>query len=140
VVYGENQSFDHYFGTYPNATNPPGEPNFTAAGGTPAVDGLTVGLLTANTNAANPARLDRSEPVTCDHNHNYGAEQKAFNHGLMDKFVENTGGGSCADKSIVMDYYDGNTVTAMWNIAQHFAISDRHSARPTGPRRSARST
>ena len=23
-----------------------------------------------------------------------------------------------------MDYYDGNTVTALWNLAQHFAMSD----------------
>ena len=33
VIFGENQSFDHYFGTYPNATNPPGQPNFTAQAG-----------------------------------------------------------------------------------------------------------
>ena len=30
VIFGENISFDHYFGTYPNATNPSGEPPFTA--------------------------------------------------------------------------------------------------------------
>ena len=23
-----------------------------------------------------------------------------------------------------MDYFDGNTVTALWNYAQHFALSD----------------
>ena len=26
VIFEENVSFDHYFGTYPNAANPPGEP------------------------------------------------------------------------------------------------------------------
>ena len=26
ILFQENVSFDHYFGTYPNATNPPGEP------------------------------------------------------------------------------------------------------------------
>lgn len=31
VIYGENVSFDHYFGSYPNATNPAGEPAFTPA-------------------------------------------------------------------------------------------------------------
>jgi phospholipase C len=133
VIFGENQSFDHYFGTYPRAANPSGQPPFTAAPGTPSVNGLTPALLTANPNAANPRRLDRSEPVTCDHNHNYGAEQLAFNGGLMDKFVENTGGGSCADKGIVMAYYDGNTVSAMWNFAQHFAISDNHFGSTFGP-------
>ena len=30
VIFNENRSFDHYFGTYPNATNPEGEPRFRA--------------------------------------------------------------------------------------------------------------
>src|SRR5262249_12368043 len=56
-----------------------------------------------------------------------------FDHGLMDKFVETVAGGSCADKSIVMDYYDGNTVTALWNYAQHFAMSDDSYSSTFGP-------
>jgi phospholipase C len=47
VIYQENVSFDHYFGTYPNATNPAHEPVFRAAPGTPSVNGLTDGLLTS---------------------------------------------------------------------------------------------
>src|ERR1700727_3051510 len=35
VIFNENRSFDHYFGTYPKATNPTGEPAFTAAKNTP---------------------------------------------------------------------------------------------------------
>jgi phospholipase C len=31
VIFQENVSFDHYFGTYPNATNPSGEPAFQAS-------------------------------------------------------------------------------------------------------------
>src|SRR5690349_19351169 len=128
VIFDENESFDHYFGTYPNAANPPGEPRFTAAEDTPAINGLGPTLLDDNPNAALPQRLDRSEAVTCSQNHGYGAEQAAFDGGLMDKFVEFTAGGSCAagprGKSIVMDYYDGNTVTALWNLAQHFSMSD----------------
>ncbi len=54
VLYNENVSFDHYFATYPNAANPAGEPAFTAAAGTPAVDGLSGALLTANPNFTNP--------------------------------------------------------------------------------------
>ena len=34
VIFGENISFDHYFGTYPNALNNPGANTFTAAAGT----------------------------------------------------------------------------------------------------------
>jgi phospholipase C len=41
VVFDENNSFDHYFGTYPTALNPDGEPAFHAAAGTPAANGLT---------------------------------------------------------------------------------------------------
>src|ERR1700722_15405122 len=41
VIFQENNSFDHYFGSYPTATNPPGEPVFTALPNTPSVNGLT---------------------------------------------------------------------------------------------------
>ncbi|MBV9163412.1 MAG: alkaline phosphatase family protein [Pseudonocardiales bacterium] len=129
VIFQENVSFDHYFATYPNATNPEGEPAFHAAPHTPAVNGLTPVLLTHNPNAANPMRLDRSEPLTCDQDHDYTPEQKAFDGGKMDRFVENTQTASCSPPDIgkpglVMDYYDGNTVTALWNYAQRFALSD----------------
>ena len=39
VIFQENVSFDHYFGTYPYAANTDGQP-FHPAPGTPAVDGL----------------------------------------------------------------------------------------------------
>jgi phospholipase C len=133
VIFQENVSFDHYFGTYPNATNPSGEPSFQAAHGTPTVNGLSGALLTNNPNSANPKRLDRSQALTCDQGHGYTQEQKAFDMGLMDKFVENTAGGSCTDKSTVMDYYDGNTVTGLWNYAQHFAMSDNSYSTTFGP-------
>jgi phospholipase C len=61
VIFQENHSFDNYFGTYPDALNPPGEPVFTAAPNTPKVNGLSPKLLTANPNSANPFRLDRSQ-------------------------------------------------------------------------------
>jgi phospholipase C len=138
VIFQENVSFDHYFGTYPTATNPSGEPKFHAAPNTPAVNGLTGALLTSNPNGANPSRLDRSIPLTCDQDHDYTPEQKAFDHGLMDKFMQNTQVESCsppdqAPANLVMDYYDGNTVTAMWNYAQHFAMSDNSYGTTFGP-------
>ena len=133
VIFGENISFDHYFGTYPDAKNPAGEPRFEAAANTPSVNGLNDTLLTANPNSANPKRLDRSQAVTCSQNHGYGAEQSAFDGGLLDRFLENTAGGSCADKSIVMDYFDGNTTTALWNLAQHFSLNDNSYGTNFGP-------
>ena len=90
VIFGENESFDHYFGTYPNATNPAGEPHFDAAPNTPSVNGLNDTLLTNNPNSANPKRLDRSQAVTCSQNHGYSAEESAENGGLMNKFPEFT--------------------------------------------------
>ena len=133
VIFQENVSFDHYFGTYPNATNASGEPAFHAAPGTPTVNGLTPALLTNNPNLANPQRLDRSQALTCDQDHGYTDEQKAYDAGLVDKFVQSVSGSSCTDKSLVMDYYDGNTVTAMWNYAQHFALSDNSYNTVFGP-------
>ncbi len=133
IIFQENVSFDHYFGTYPNARNPAGEPHFSAAPNTPSVNGLSEALLTSNSNSANPTRLDRSQALTCDQDHSYTDEQKAFDHGLMDKFVQFAAGGSCTDKSIVMNYFDGNTVTAEWNYAQHFALSDNSFGTTFGP-------
>jgi phospholipase C len=133
VIFQENVSFDHYFGTYPMATNSAGEPSFTARDGTPAVNGLTPDLLSHNPNLANPRRLDRSQAVTCDQDHTYRDEQRAVDNGKMDQFVQTVSGSSCPDKSTVMDYYDGNTVTALWNYAQHYAMSDSSFGTNYGP-------
>lgn len=148
VIYGENVSFDHYFGTYPNAANPPGEPAFSAASGTPSINGLSGLLLTANPNATNPAngagasnpfRLDRTQAATADQNHAYTAEEQAYDNGLADLFPKYTGNGSSGGAGAfgttgqVMGYFDGNTVTALWNYAQRFAMSDNAYTSTYGP-------
>ena len=62
----------------------------------------------------------------------------------MDQFVQNTGGGLTLQQCLgsgpatpnnyaVMDYYDGNTVTGLWNYAQHFALSDNSFGDNFGP-------
>jgi phospholipase C len=135
VIFQENVSFDHYFGTYPHAFNLPGEAPFHAKEDTPESNTLlSSGLLSNNPNKANPFRIPPSVPVTCDEDHNYGDEQAAADAGLMDKFVEKL---SCNDKVLgpasAMGYYDGNTVTAMWNYAQHFAMSDNSWGTTFGP-------
>ena len=150
VIFQENISFDHYFGTYPHATNPAGEPHFHAAPGTPAVNGLNRGLLTHNPNlvntvngagATNPFRLDRSEAATADQDHDYTPEQLAFDHGLMDAFPASvgtagpppTGTPIALTTGLTMGYYDGNTVTALWNYAQRYAMSDNSYGTNFGP-------
>ncbi len=153
VIFQENISFDHYFGTYPNATNPQGEPQFTPLANTPTVNGLTASMLTQNPNflnttngkgASNPFRLDRSQAATADQDHNYTPEQMAVHGGLMDEFPANTGvagpppspalaSTQGATTGLTMGYYDGNTVTALWNYAQRFAMSDNSYGTTFGP-------
>ena len=78
VIFQENVSFDHYFATYPNATNPPNEPASAPRRDTPIVNGLNDAAADAgNANAAQPFRLDRSQFETCDQDHNYKDEQAA---------------------------------------------------------------
>jgi phospholipase C len=132
VIFQENESFDHYFGTYPNAANLPDEPTFTAKSDTPGVNGLNPALLDANPNPYNPKRLSRFEALTCDMNHGYTAEQQAYDHGLVDRFPQYTSSAGC-EPGQVMDYFDGNTVTGLWNLAQHFALNDNSFDTQFGP-------
>ncbi|WP_225730235.1 MULTISPECIES: phospholipase C [unclassified Nocardia] len=141
VIFQENVSFDHYFGTYPNAANTDGT-KFTAKPDTPKVDGLTPDLLTHNPNKFQPVRLGGpNQQITCDQDHEYKDEQLALNGGKMDQFVEHTGvseGKDCkaplyGPQGLVMGYYDGNSVTALWNYAQHYSMSDNSWATTFGP-------
>lgn len=151
IIFQENVSFDHYFATYPNALNPAGEPAFYAKADTPTINGLSGALLTNNPNllnsgngsgATNPFRLDRSQAATADQNHNYGPEQAATHFGLMDLFPIDVGKAGpppnappqiVTTKGLNLGYYDGNTVTALWNYAQRFAMSDNSYDTTFGP-------
>jgi phospholipase C len=171
VIFGENISFDHYFGTYPNALNNPGEPKFTVATGTPTNIANYVtspGLLSNNPNrnianntstssgATNPFRLAPAQAGTADQDHNYGPEQMAFDAGKMDLFPLSVGTPDSAAATaptipagtlaiatsapaianttgLTMGYYDGNTVTALWNYAQHYALNDHSFGSTFGP-------
>jgi phospholipase C len=178
VLFQENISYDHYFGTYPNAMNLPGETPFKAKRRTPPNNNLVTpldvnnsfrplagpSLLTNNpnanpnapvapnnsrhngTDAANPFRLSPSQASTADQGHNDMPEQAAYNNFNMDGFPAwvGTAGGTAnngplpppaavATKGLVMGYYDGNTVTAMWNYAQHYAMNDNSYSTQFGP-------
>ncbi len=139
VILQENVSFDHYFGTYPvAANNDSSEPPFFAEPDTPAVNGLTGTLLTNNPNGVNPFRLTRAQAATCDQDHNYTDEQTAFDFGLMDNFLALVPHQFCSNLDVnvpneIMGYFDGNTVTALWNYAQHFAMNDNSFGTTFGP-------
>jgi phospholipase C len=150
VIFQENVSFDHYFATYPKAANTAGETqqgsgtraaSFTAAKDTPKdINTLAnAGLLAPNNpNSVQPERLSPMQAVTCDQDHGYSAEQKAYNGGAMDKFVQFTSRDACGTNQygrpgLTMDYYDGNTVTGIWNYTQNYAMSDNHFSTVFGP-------
>jgi phospholipase C len=163
VIFGENISFDHYFGTYPNAANlPNNKSQFTPAAGTPTVIAnytASPALLTVNPNqnnannnpatsssASNPFRLDINQAATQDQDHSYTPEQMAFDGGKMDLFPLSVGTPNTAaitkatgapaitnTTALTMGYFDGNTVTAMWNYAQHYALNDHSFGTNFGP-------
>ena len=137
VIFQENVSFDHYFATYPKAANTDGT-KFVAAKHTPKVNNLSnAGLLTHNPNLYPPTRLTPAQALTCDQNHGYLAEQKAANGGKNDLYVQNTSVDTCSGlfgaPGLTMDYYDGNTVTGVWNYAQQYAMSDNSYDTTFGP-------
>jgi phospholipase C len=150
VIFNENRSFDHYFGTYPNAMNPEGEPVFEPAKNTqrdinnllsnPALLENNPNLNSLNVTAAsNPFRLDRTQANTADQSHAYTSEQKAYDGGKNDLFPLDTGSGTSGGagafgtKAQVMGYFDGNSVTALWNYAQNYAMSDNAWTDTFGP-------
>jgi len=164
VIFQENVSFDHYFGTYPVAQNKAGETPFVASKHTPkSINTLVTPLDTTNhfkplvgvdlinnnpngpsgsgaaingTDASNPFRLSPAQALTADQGHNESPEESAYDNGKMDLFPHFTGTGGTPSgfgKSLVMGYYDGNTVTALWNYAQYFALNDNNYTSQFGP-------
>jgi phospholipase C len=182
VIYDENESFDHYFGTYPYSANTDGT-DFCPAAGTAGLPGstdtvnteLAAGLVpdstlgtpitggscstysgvtpnpeavatppvadptSPNPNEYQPQRIPDTAAVTCDNNHSYTPEEEAEDGGKMDKFVQFTSadctipGSPNSSPGIGMDYYDGNSVTGLWNYAQHYAMSDNSWDASFGP-------
>lgn len=144
VIFQENASFDHYFGTYPEALNPSGETKFTAAKGTPKANNLLhpADLEDSNPNLVGlPERLGPANAFTCSEDHGYSDEQKAADGGAMDMFQDTSHTGTGCQLAApptnasptVMAYFDGNTVTALWNYAQNFALNDNSFGSVYGP-------
>ncbi|HWA72512.1 MAG TPA: alkaline phosphatase family protein [Polyangiaceae bacterium] len=163
VIFGENISFDHYFGTYPLAANLSGEIPFEAAPETPAPNNLAtpldptngfkplvgVDLREKNPNATapgngkhatNPFRLGPEHAWTEDMGHNYKPEQQAAHDGAMDLFPAFVGtpgpwpgAPDGMSQGLVMAFFDGNTVGAFWRYAQEFALNDNSWSTVFGP-------
>jgi phospholipase C len=171
VIFQENVSFDHYFGTYPTAANLPGDDPWHASPKTPTsinnlvtpldttkgfVPLMGVDLINNNPNnnpnapgngspprfngagAANPFRLSPAQAATNDQGHNESPEESAYDNTKMDGFPAWVGTAGpppagVTTKGLVMGYFDGNTVTALWNYAQYFALNDNSYTSQFGP-------
>lgn len=148
VIFQENRTFDHYFGTYPEAANIPGEegwvgipaPAFHARPHTPKANNYLTNpdVFFHNPNIsltgaqANPQRWRPADGAIC----NPVAEpaglafaglsgQLGVDGGRMDKFAPSAVTEGCPlDGTGAMNYFDGNSVTALWNYAQYYAMSD----------------
>ena len=181
VIFGENISYDHYFGTYPKVAysaanalnaNENDQTNFVLSGTaqannnlvTPLVPGTSTAianptLLTANpngpggsgaafngANAVQPFLLWNTQALTGDMGHSPKPEQIAYDNGAMDQFPGSTGAdqlvpltvsnditADLSSKGQVMGYFDGTTVTAMWNYANTYAMNDNTYTSQFGP-------
>jgi phospholipase C len=140
VIFQENVSFDHYFGTYPHATNQDGQP-FHGAGGakinglynTPGLNGHGT-LLTNNPNTdsmgnqVNPRRLDPAnlnDVLLCDQDHDYNDEQKAFDGGKMDKYTQSFVGGA-PQFNTANHNYDMSDFNSLVGAISHGFLSPDH--------------
>ncbi|WP_321800402.1 alkaline phosphatase family protein [Caballeronia sp. J97] len=119
-----------------------GSPNIVSA----TVNGQStkppsVGNVALTTTTAQPFRLDRSQANTKSQNHSYAPEQLADDNLKMDAFPLFTSASSIITGSTgqfgsaaqVLGYFDGNTVTAYWNLAQNFAMNDNAWTDTFGP-------
>lgn len=111
-------------------------------------------------NRVNPVELLRNQIYEIGADHSYRTMINNINIGLNDRYILNnpfaqppfdnvtyeTHGvnspGSVTHTfnanfgnttGLVLNYYDGNTMRAYWNYAQHYAISDKHFATSYGP-------
>lgn len=113
IVVLQNNSFDHLFGTYPNA-------NGLNAGATSYTQIDQAG------SSIQPQLLSNLDPA--DLNHTRTSYQVAFDSGKMDKYAFENG-------DMSMDYFDNTStgtttngqtagVSSLWNYAQQFALAD----------------
>ena len=95
VLFDENISFDHYFGTYPYAQNQPGEPQFHALPNTPTVNGLQQRAADRQPEPEQPAAARPRPGADLRPEPRLHARAVGVRHGLMDQFVQNTTGSGC---------------------------------------------
>ena len=144
IVYQENISFDHYFGTFGQGSN-----------GIPAGASVT---HTPSGIAYSPFQLDgQTQDATCDVDHGYADMIKMADHGAMDLYTQlgnnkavtnpsSTSSGTCpsldtdrTDPALALGYYAGTPGDAAaplqnyWSLASHYTLADNFFQGVYGP-------
>jgi len=143
ILYQENISFDHYFGTYGHGSN-----------GIPAGSTLTHTSSAGTFGPYSPTQLSgATQSRTCDVDHNYKDMINMVDHGAMDKFLQfgnnKTVGANqtCltfeanpAGPALANAYYTGSTAADpnaplqnYWSLASQYTLADNFFQGVYGP-------
>jgi phospholipase C len=131
VIYQENRSFDHYFGTYPGAENLASP--LAQTRGFRQFDPIGNGWVT-------PFRL--TDPDTMSPSQSYKVVSDKMNGGAMDAFVSTqerlsqkklTDAQARAVGLLTMSHYDCDTIPFLWKYAHTFALYDNIFSAMPGP-------
>jgi len=153
VIFQENRSFDHYFGTLPGANGLYADFTGTARSpaSTPGFNQTYTNLLTNTTVTVQPFLMGPAQNATAitsvDHSHTGLAVKLDVVNGVpqMDKFASEqyskyaSAGGAANDAKgtqyarLVMSHVDCNTIPFMWQWATRFTIFDNIFATEDGP-------
>ena len=138
MIFDENISFDHYFGTYPNAANTDGTHVHRSRARPKANTLVTSGTLTNNPNLYPPKRLTPAQArpatrTTATRAEQAGGGRRQDGHVRPEDRAPTPAPALFGSPGLVMDYYDGNTVTGLWNYAQNYSMSDNNWDTTFGP-------
>jgi len=111
ILYQENRTFDHFFGTYPGAN---GLPLNVALPKTPGSNGTIT-----------PFHLSRTSTPDLDHSNR--AAKVAYNNGKMDGFIY------AENSELTMGYYDYRELPYYWDYASKFVLMDNFYSSQLGP-------
>ncbi|MHB8573394.1 MAG: alkaline phosphatase family protein [Candidatus Dormibacteria bacterium] len=128
----ENRSFDHYFGSYP------GVAGFDDTGALPGVF-RQAGYTNGADNFLEPFHLDtadttRQSACTDDISHEWTVQHRAWNGGLMDRFVsEHLAANGASIGPLTMGYYNRSDIPFYYAVADNFTLCDHYHCSVIGP-------
>ncbi len=112
ILYQENRSFDHYFGTYPGAN------------GLNLSLGLPVNNM-PNSQTLSPFHLTNTTTPDIDHSHTTALS--AYDNGTMDGFV------IWEKQNNTMGFYNGSDIPYYWDYASRYVLMDNFFSSELGP-------